>query len=631
MATAIISDKFRIFNATQFLESLNEGTGGEPVADRTNMFFFVGRPWVWNATVEIFNVSGGAFTPGLQVYVGANFGAATFVGTIEEVTERSLILSNIGPNSLSTPLVNSGDGVLKEYDAGTTSDTGVTALAGEYNYGNESVPQQAVDHQTYRYQIDDDMIAAKRITKTVGQPGFARNVVARYNWVTGRTWDMYRPDYAATPNTGGNPDQGFVGRSPAVAGSTDLSDAEFYVMTSNYEVFKCIYNSEDTLTGIATSTVEPLQTSVDANGIHNTGDGYLWKYMYTIGTTDVLRFLSTDFLPVNLAGEATRNSTEGLAVDGGVYVVSSTTPGASVIIPGLNGTFYAPVNGDGQLSGAIAVVEIEVTGGTVTSYSMIDGNALVGNGYTYGSISLTNGTGTGVTARGLFDDATLNTPTAAVTGPATGGLEPIMSPPGGHGANMEYELNSKRVMTNIRLTYAEGDGDFPVDNDFRRIGLLQDPVDTATTQRAILDTYSTLKALKITAATDNFQVDNDFEQVQAGGTAKGRVVSWVLDDGQTVAPYDGTLKYFQSPDLHTDSGIVYEFEQPTNVSQTVGGITTTASVDTFTGTSQGASFSNGLAERELVENSGEVIYVENRRLITRAPDQIEDIKLVIEF
>jgi hypothetical protein len=26
-----------------------------------------------------------------------------------------------------------------------------------------------------------------------------------------------------------------------------------------------------------------------------------------------------------------------------------------------------------------------------------------------------------------------------------------------------------------------------------------------------------------------------------------------------------------------------------------------------------------------------MIYIENRRLITRAPDQIEDIKLVIEF
>ena len=39
----------------------------------------------------------------------------------------------------------------------------------------------------------------------------------------------------------------------------------------------------------------------------------------------------------------------------------------------------------------------------------------------------------------------------------------------------------------------------------------------------------------------------------------------------------------------------------------------------------------GLANPEIENNSGDVIYLENRRLITRAPDQIEDIKLVIEF
>jgi len=45
----------------------------------------------------------------------------------------------------------------------------------------------------------------------------------------------------------------------------------------------------------------------------------------------------------------------------------------------------------------------------------------------------------------------------------------------------------------------------------------------------------------------------------------------------------------------------------------------------------GVTFSNGLANPEIENNSGEIIYVENRRLITRAADQIEDIKLVIEF
>jgi len=45
----------------------------------------------------------------------------------------------------------------------------------------------------------------------------------------------------------------------------------------------------------------------------------------------------------------------------------------------------------------------------------------------------------------------------------------------------------------------------------------------------------------------------------------------------------------------------------------------------------GVTFASGLAAPEIENNSGDLIYVENRRLITRAPDQIEDIKLVIEF
>ena len=48
---AIISEKFRIFNAKQFLESLSE-------ASATNMYFFVGRPQKWYAYLEIYNVSG---------------------------------------------------------------------------------------------------------------------------------------------------------------------------------------------------------------------------------------------------------------------------------------------------------------------------------------------------------------------------------------------------------------------------------------------------------------------------------------------------------------------------------------------------------------------------------------------
>ena len=43
------------------------------------------------------------------------------------------------------------------------------------------------------------------------------------------------------------------------------------------------------------------------------------------------------------------------------------------------------------------------------------------------------------------------------------------------------------------------------------------------------------------------------------------------------------------------------------------------------------SFTDGKANPEIAANSGDIVYIENRRQITRAADQIEDIKLVIEF
>ena len=184
-------------------------------------------------------------------------------------------------------------------------------------------------------------------------------------------------------------------------------------------------------------------------------------------------------------------------------------------------------------------------------------------------------------------------------------------------------------MTNIRLTYSEGSGDFPVDNDFRRIGIIADPFDWGTTTFSTADTLSGLKAIKITGASADYTVDEKITQTVAGGTAYGTVVSWTLDSGSTTA---GVLKYIQTVDAHTDSGVVRPFAS--NGSNAVTGELSTASgtVDTGYGSALlGVTFASGLAAPEIENNSGDVIYVENRRLITRAPDQIEDIKLVIEF
>jgi hypothetical protein len=612
--TAIISDKFRIFNAKQFLESLSEGTS-DTGTERTRMYFFVGRPQRWDAYIEIYNQNATSFVAGNEVYVGTNYASATFKGVIREVHENSLLLYSIGPATNSSPAIGS---LLKGWNG--TADTGAEALSGVYRYATEDVPPTPLDNQTEKYDVYDDIIAAKRITSD-----FARAVIRRYNWdPTNNVYDMWKPDYSSTPGNGGQ-----IGKA-AASGATSISTARFYLINSQYEVFKCLYNGNG-----AGATNEPKTTPSAGQGSYSSGiftednaapGQYIWKYMYTIPTDDVLRFLSTDFMPIVAAGEATRVATEAAAVDGAIDVLLVENAGAN--LP--NGTHYAPILGDGTGGRA----QIVVTGGSISSATVSN----KGSGYTYASVALENGATVAGAPYGLYSDAGLTTAVTTVGPTAVGAIEVVIPPQGGHGSNFEEELNAKRVMTNIRLTYAEGAGDFPVDNDFRRIGIIKDPYAYGTTTFATTSTLSGVYAARISGATADYQVDETISQTTAnGGTAYGTVVSWQRDDGNAGPGGIGVLKWIQTPSAHTDSGVVRAFESTANK---INGASSGAEGDVIlTGPESTASLGGlqfgatdpGLAEPEIENNSGDLIYVENRRLITRAADQIEDIKLVIEF
>ena len=601
---AIISDKFRIFNAKQFLESLTEGAT-DTSAERSRMYFFVGRPQPWKAYLEVYSKSATNFTVGNEVFIGT-YGSTAFRATVSAVYDSALLLTDVfGSNGVNSapPL---GSTLLETADGGSTT-TSATATTGVYRYGTEDVPPLPLDNQREKISLYDEIIAAKRITDA-----FARTVIRRYNWdlVANPKYDMWKPDYSATPGGGGQ-----IGKSSAT-GQDSIADAKFYVMNSAYEVFKCLYNGEDPSNSTGqNATEEPITTGANydaATGLYTetTGAGYIWKHMYTIPTDDVLKFLSSDFMPIVLPANPSRVSVEGLAVAGAIDVALIEDGGNS--LPASQ-TLYTAIQGDG----AGGVVRFVTDGtGTITSAEVV----ARGSGYTYANVLLGNGN--------LFDNQGLSN-AVATPGGATGAIEVVLPPQGGHGSDHETELNGKRVMTNIRLTYAEGSGDFPVDNDFRRIGIIKDPYNWGTTTFATSDTLSGLKAVKITGATADFIPDEEITQTVTGGTARGTVVSWTLDSGSTTA---GVLKYIQTNDAHTDQGVVRAFES--NGANAVSGGQSAAqgNVDTgYAGTSGGSTFTAGLATPEIENNSGDVIYIENRRLITRAPDQIEDIKLVIEF
>ena len=566
---AIISEKFRIFNAKQFLESLSE-------ASATNMYFFVGRPQKWYAYLEIYNVSG-------TFQVGETVTGGGLSGTVQEVHPNSLLLAVT--NATSAPASGS------TMTGGTSS---ATAKASTYRYATEDAPPAPIDNQIEKAAVYDDIIAAKRITST-----FARLVAPRYNWSlsTNPKFDMYRPNYSPTPGGGGA-----IGVQTAL-GSSALSGSKYYVMNSNYEVFKCLYNGQTPAnpTGI-NATYEPKTSPTAGQGTYANGlftesaTGYIWKYMYTLSTADVIAFLSSDFLPMGTyAGPA--------AVDGAIHIAVIKDGGANMPT---NGTVYVPVDGDG--TGAIVKITTSA-GGAISSAEMY----AAGTGYTYGNVRLVNGN--------IYTDTGVSN-AATIAANASGAIEVIMSPEGGHGADLAAEFFAKRVMTNIRLTYAEGSGDFPVDNDFRRIGIIQDPYNYGTTTVASASTLRGTAALKLTGSGD-YTIDEEITQTVSGGTAKGRVVSWDSTNG--------ILKYFQSPDLHTHNGKVLAFDHATN--NVTGATSSTARpIDGNQDTALAdISFTDGKANPEIAPNSGDIVYIENRRQITRAADQIEDIKLVIEF
>ena len=83
----------------------------------------------------------------------------------------------------------------------------------------------------------------------------------------------------------------------------------FYVINSEYNVYKCLNNNND-----SKSTVEPKGVHYD---VLKTSDNYLWKYMYTIPLVKRNKFFSNKYAPVQTALDQnfyTRGSIEDIVV-----------------------------------------------------------------------------------------------------------------------------------------------------------------------------------------------------------------------------------------------------------------------------------------------------------------------------
>ena len=230
-------------------------------------------------------------------------------------------------------------------DVVTRSSNYYYYLGKTLSWTDELNPPYPIDSYAYERNARSEIITMKQIG-----PSDVSFVIPRRNWTSGTVYDMYDDEYCneilginivsggsgfnSLPTitiTGGGGtgasytpvvldgqiiDVDFVSRGTgytsvptvtvtggggvgadlravlnlAYSGENNLEDANFYVMTDDYNVYKCLDNNLN-----ATSTVKPSGTAVTPI---TTSDGYIWKYMYNVPINLRNKFLNDQQIPV---------------------------------------------------------------------------------------------------------------------------------------------------------------------------------------------------------------------------------------------------------------------------------------------------------------------------------------------
>ena len=571
---ALVTNKFRIHNAKQFVEAFDEVsfTSGTAVTDtsgllNSNMYLFIGRPSAWP-----------------------------------------------DDNTPPTP--------------------------------TDSVANTHYDNWR-------DMIAAKKVTSSD-----VSHCIPRKNWTNNTSYFAYTHTTAT------------------------LHSQDFYVMTAEYNVYKCLANNDTDSTGAVgtTSTVKPTGTGTS---IVSTSDGYKWKFMYQISAADALKFVTPNYIPVDTVRRSngflanTFDNSPGQnqydvevntasSGNGAIEVVHMTNRGAQYLgetgtLSGSPNTTSATISGAGLGSNPLSLVDCIVNcdiyftsgdasgqGSTITDYNqstkVITFSPAItapgsGDSYSIGPKVVISGDGQGANAKatvnssGAVNAVTMiaggnNYSNAVITlhanlsqsnsyNPTTATLTPVVGPAGGHGSDAVKELGGFFVLTNARLEYSESNN-FTTNNDFRKVGLVAQPKfangDIATS--AVVDQATTV----VLNSWNGTQYAADELVTGAVSGATGRVVDFtgnntlrltdIIPSGvSTTAGYNGIHGYFTNTEV---------------IAANTGG-------NGGSGASATANGSGSVTGGDMKRFSGDIIYVENRSPVTRASDQIEDVKLIIEF
>lgn len=482
----------------------------------------------------------------------------------------------------------------------------------DYDPDWESTPPSPKDNFDQENDYWDTMIAMKKINSSD-----IMHVVPKRIWASGAKYDMYRHDIS-------------VNNTAAVSSATNLYSSFFYVMNKDFRVYICLQNgtSPDNPSG-KPSLDEPLFTDLEPRVAGSSGDGYIWKYLYTLSPADIIKFDSTEFMPVPNDWEtSTENAlVRDNAVAGSIKIVTVTNKGLNVGAANLQ---YrdVPIRGDG--TGAECTITIDENS-QVSSVEVSN----QGSGYTYGTVDLSAGGVPTGTTRPTFDV--------------------IIPPQGGHGYDIYKELGASNLLLYSRIENDTQDPDFITGNKIARVGIVENPTELGSPTVLNKPKASVVGALKLVGSgysTAEFVANSFIQQtVSTGTTAFGRVVNYDQTTGVLKFWQDRTLVGFNTVDgsdvVEPRYGFdLVEFTSAPDIGGNltvipVNGTNSVLTIDSgYTGVSTvinnrtyyfGLEFQDGIALPEVQKQSGNIIYVDNRPSIIRSSNQKEDIKIILQF
>ena len=468
-------------------------------------------------------------------------------------------------------------------------------------------PPSPTDNLSYAGHTGDTILFGKKITSAN-----VRRIVRRIDWTAGTKYEIYRDDYSVQ------------NRAP-ITNAARLYDANYYVMNEDYRVYICIENGSDgTNPKGNVSQDQPTFTDLEPSRAGDSGDGYIWKYLFTISPSDIIKFDSTDYITVPNNWDTSSDAQIRAMRESGDSTVNENQI-KTVYIDDAGGSY---ANGLGQEMNIIGdgeggKVRVDVEGGKITNTVVVSG----GKNYSYALVDL-----------GSINSNSTGTPAHLI---------PIIPPSRGHGHDIYKELGTDRVLVYAR--FDDSTKDFPVDTSFAQVSIVKNPTAVGTSNTFTDNNFNGLSAFKFNTITGTPKVGEKIEQTVQNGTAKafGYVASF--DTETKVLKYftDRSLFYNQTTKDQQDytgistNGRPYAFESSSNL---ISGQTSsfTGAIDTAfagiatnpTGVKQinlGVSFTAGMAVPEINKGSGEVIYLDNRASIARNARQKEDIKVILEF